>query len=649
MVGLGGVLAGLAGFLSPQPVPTWDTCPAAQAQTVEDPVARALARRYAPVLSFAAGERYFPTLPFFTAFDGVTNDADTLVDFADADEIAPPADSGRTSWSRLNRIYRPAINDTSDHGRSEFGLERVVAFYRICRLDRKQARQIRLYLESDEQAWKRFKDDTPLDDIIGPRPEFDLIQYYFYYLRDFGLQGHPQDIELVSVFLPAHPADRDQFRIVVGSGHSDRTPNNVLVLSAPHLGAPALDSTLHVLVELGGHSSAPDLPPYLSFTPGLDVNWHAYDVWGTRDIQAVAGTGFLGSYKPEMTFERDPLDAVSVYPPSYSPETIELTRQMVEKDRGDKRPKPPHQYRLVPVALALGLDRALAEHAPVERVAPLVVGIQAALRETQGRRAGGDPRVQAAAGAEIWGGRRFDALPDSVQRAAVATMQRWRQDMIQDTSYYQRRALHAALPGLPRLVEPLPNSEAVPISAARHRIWAHDNYRKDPTRVFKAHLFRPVISDGRAVDPLRLVTLGLKGFPGDGYEIHAGFVVPAFRSQGIPVRINGFIETQMGWYRANFWQGSKSSFDLTVVWEHNRSALFSWYNGVSWIPRRAEVTGRPEAGDFGLSTGVSLLPVINRGKGLNVFRLRTGLRVDPFRRGDVFGDVKWEFQLVFRQ
>lgn len=40
----------------------------------------------------------------------------------------------------------------------------------------------------------------------------------------------------------------------MGSGHSERTPNNVLVLFAPQLGRDRLNDSLSIIVEGGGHS-----------------------------------------------------------------------------------------------------------------------------------------------------------------------------------------------------------------------------------------------------------------------------------------------------------------------------------------------------------------------------------------------------------
>jgi hypothetical protein len=56
------------------------------------------------VLRFAPDEPYYPTVPFFYAFDGRDNNSNELVDFADFDEIAAfnPGDTTLPSWQILD-------------------------------------------------------------------------------------------------------------------------------------------------------------------------------------------------------------------------------------------------------------------------------------------------------------------------------------------------------------------------------------------------------------------------------------------------------------------------------------------------------------------------------------------------------------------
>src|SRR4051812_34284921 len=57
-----------------------------------------LAYHYAPVLSFAGGEHYFPTVPFFPAFDAVERSIPPPPNFLDLDRVATPDSWGRISW-----------------------------------------------------------------------------------------------------------------------------------------------------------------------------------------------------------------------------------------------------------------------------------------------------------------------------------------------------------------------------------------------------------------------------------------------------------------------------------------------------------------------------------------------------------------------
>ena len=222
----------------------------------------ALAARYAPIYWYGPGERYLPTVPFFTAFDGVDNDGDGAVDFADPDEIAP-------RWETLDSLY------FVDDAKSTQKIARSAILFRVCDLTADEIQAMWRYVKSDEQAWHRLDLNTDTlailrqvevtdDDgvVIVPATAFRVVQYFAFSLHDYGLQGHHYDSELVYVFVPSDTSLAKKFRIVVGGGHTQRIPNNVLVLSgaiaAMHSGVDARPS---ILVELGDHSSSPDRPP----------------------------------------------------------------------------------------------------------------------------------------------------------------------------------------------------------------------------------------------------------------------------------------------------------------------------------------------------------------------------------------------------
>ncbi len=274
----------------------------------------AKALKYAPILWFADDEQYFPTLPFFSAFDGIDNDGDGEMDFADRDEIAPfdPAakDFSKAAWDRLKKWY-----DALDPSNRR---KMTAVFYRIRTTTSNQVKNI---LANDEQYWRRLEKkiqaDPDLKKYFDLKNEIAVYEYYFYYVNDEGLQGHANDMERVFVFV-ADDAPMS-FRIVVGDGHGDAVPNNVLVYTKNNgqsFSSPQYKNHLHVLVELGGHSIAPNFKGNGRFDPVVDANWHSENLWGTRDVQAKVGGGATGRYAPWMTFQRDSLN--KVFPPDDS-------------------------------------------------------------------------------------------------------------------------------------------------------------------------------------------------------------------------------------------------------------------------------------------------------------------------------------------
>ena len=323
-----------------------DEASAAQARSRADRDWK-LARLYAPILRFAPGERYYPTIPFFTAF----SDSNYVVARQGvADTTAAPGDSIlgkylakrgtagerlasyaflRDQYQRLDRLRSPHRQQPAQ----------ATVVYRVCGLAAARdkwadsadwsgpADAIWRYLRSDEQSWDRFGLDTlstGYKDSAGVRDpdrparirdvqQFRVVQYFFYYVADWGLLGHAHDIEFAFVFVPRDTIIAKRFRIVVGAGHDPPAPNNVLVYTGFDA-AKAKHFNQNILVELGGHSSAPDMPPFGQFSAGLDVNWHIDDVWGTRDEQATGGISFSGRYEGTMTYPRDPEDALTFFP-----------------------------------------------------------------------------------------------------------------------------------------------------------------------------------------------------------------------------------------------------------------------------------------------------------------------------------------------
>jgi hypothetical protein len=267
-----------------------DRCPAA-AERLTRGTADRLAKRFAPLLHHSPGERYFPTVPFFTAYrsDGLRDPnlvAPVLVD--------PRNPRNRLlDWDRINDAYRA---DTIRVPGGPLLPGHAAVFYRVRCVSPSERDKLVLFLRNDSQAWDRL---IAVDSLVRETVQtvfYAEITYYLYYLLDTGLEGHAQDIERVVVFVPiATEAERQEVRdkmvrqslpvpssaaidsttqrlvVLVGNGHSATTPNNIFVFvgdEAQLLRHPS------ILIELGGHSAAPDRNRDGEFTPGIDINWN---------------------------------------------------------------------------------------------------------------------------------------------------------------------------------------------------------------------------------------------------------------------------------------------------------------------------------------------------------------------------------------
>ena len=592
----------LAGLVIPQATLAQNNWPCGPTRsdsrlTAEDSV---LAARYAPIYWYGPGERYFPTVPFFTAFDGVDNNGNGTTDFADSLEIAP-------SWETLDSLYL----DDDDRGTQRIG--RSAILFRVCDLTRKDIADMWRYVRSDEQAWHRFDIDANVlarlrqraetdDDgaVVEPGTEFRVIQYYAFALADYGLQGHRYDSELVYVFLPKDEDLAEQFRIVVGGGHTDRVPNNVLILSGESARRQSgLNARPSILVELGDHSSSPDMPPYGNFAPGLDANWHNYDLWGTRDVQASSGLGALGPYRAWMTFPRNPSVATRLFPPVLADSTA---RRMTAIQFGDDEDITP--YSLLPVEPFADLFARLAKtDSPptpdqVREIESAMTRI-VQLAHRRWRRGAGTRFADGFHG--------FDNLTEQQKIAAVRHMKKW--------------------------FEP-PNPLGI------HYVWETAHYTQVPSRIFKQHLFRP--------------SLGAMDFPGDYLRqlnfsvawqpsaifLQAGWDVAAF---WLPIRIQGYLSLQGGVYtRCADLRGvcfDDISPAFSMIHTGHYSALLSWYMRASWVPRKAEVDGAIDVSDWLLGGGLALA--------MSKFvRVRVGLASELRHRSPLLGTTVFEGQIV---
>ena len=124
-----------------------------------------------------------------------------------------------------------------------------------------------------------------------------------------------------------------------------------------------------MLVELGGHASSPDLRPYGEIRPGFDMNWHARDAWGTRDVLATSGLGATGRYDPAMTLGRERGHRTLLFPPRLREDAastrtgreIQVANTMVVIEEPDPTAT---TYVLIAADLMVALYDELAQETP---------------------------------------------------------------------------------------------------------------------------------------------------------------------------------------------------------------------------------------------------------------------------------------------
>ena len=552
----------------------------------------ALAARYAPVLRFAPGEPDFPTIPFFYAFDGVDNNENGLLDFADPDEIAAfnPGDTLYPSWSILDTRYNTELKRMSPVGGTPVAPVPAV-FYRVRELTESQEDQMSRFLKKDILAWDRAE-KTEIGSLDVLEQRFKVIEYYFYYVRDRGLVGHPQDIEYTFVFVPADPALACVARIVAGAAHTDWVPNNILLLSnelvLSNTELADVDTLTGILPELGGHSSAPDVPPYGSFRLGVDVNWEPTKAWGVRDIQALARMGYGGMYQQEMTLPRDTTD----HPVFYWP-------------RGAH-----HGY---------GQDYSLLPAPLFEKLYAELDSVSAGLKPGEWPDVISRVQVLLDSIATLMGGPAFHGV-EALDSTGVLRMASWNRPMI--------------APKVP--------SGGV-VSPRRGQVWKHSAYHDSPSDIFESHLYPPSVkSIEKPADVLRHVTWGITSWPGNSSQIQVGLILPWIR---LPIEPRGFMTLDVGFIGSGDFSDAGVSFGLSYFSSYFQRV--SWYTSISYIPDAA-VTGS----NFTVAVGPSLLLWRRTHRSLlgpvNALRLSTGPR---FRLSGPSFDagVDWEFKFTFRQ
>jgi len=557
----------------------------------------ALARRYAPVLFFAPGETYYPTMPVFPAWRGAgLQKLETTV----------PLDGDRVSWDSLNVRYLSEVHAAEravDREESKIRPPLPAMFYQLACLSHGEKRGLLGFLKNDPQAWHRLGVDTLFANGLEDA-EFAAITYYHYYLRDGGLEGHAHDSERLVVFRPisVNPArtrhrregemsqkqvqDRLQpdsiatlparLVILVGTGHSATTPNNVLVVRAEDAEVLRHPS---VLIELGGHSSAPDLNRDAAFSPGLDVNWNlAGAIWGTRDVQSIGGLAFLGAYKAWMTIPRTSGTFLTLVPSEATESGPKHMAQILDTvySRGilsDTIDAP--AYTLLPVTPFRELDSLTAAYRK-SGCAPTDAALDAIITMVDGTMTG--------LLASATGFRGFRGLPRDRIAAIACLMGRWSDPM---------------------------TARSVSKLTARAP-WDHAEYDASRIATLKTDLYRPtwpgVQGKSGLLSLLALSTTTRLG--GNTQQVQLGMVIPVFAFKEL-VAFPGIIEAYVGPARSSFFRkngGPTRWGSVSVIYDREYKSTVSWHLGFDRIHRRSEVTGDDRAGDLAFLGGISLMP-----------------------------------------
>ena len=523
-----------------------------------------LAQAHAPIYLFSKDESYFPTLHAFGDLWRSDSPSNSFFDLAGPswllDDTRPV-----TSWRARNAEYLEL----------DYARRRKAIVYRVDRDVEVDA--VWQYLATDQRAWNRLW--RHLRRKPPQEMTFDVIRYFAYYLADEGLIGHEHDVETVSVFLARPPLD---LRIIVGAGHGAGVPNNVLVLG----GGAHPASNQNILVELGDHASAPDVPPHGEFEIGSDVNWHVERVWGVRDVQSSAGSGWSGQWNSSMMRKRDTATAPRMLPIHMAQDSGGLAGDNVDF------------YALLPGEFMGCLQDTYRSQLRVEPLKLEAEVHRSAPTEAELRRSRLPVEFSMA---DLWGLHESIAIDlgtDSLAAATFAAALAWDQSLDQ---------------------------------ILNHELYEQDNAGD----VFKSHLF------AQRSRPFHVgVAYAAKA---DEWSIHSAFLlVPT-----LPVGLPGHVEFQLDfgtsanpkrldlrliyerdYYALITWYGGLGmSFTTDTTTSTTRHASL----GIGLLPQA--LWSRPST--------KWLLPL----EPLRLSQFRFGLRTPFDKRGPQFGDTGWEFSI----
>jgi hypothetical protein len=156
---------------------------------------------------------------------------------------------------------------------------------------------VEIKLRGDESVTLPEEDDPRFFEKV----EHFVLKYFFYYREDWGVGGHPHDLEAAEFEIYLDEIDDGhQVRLesVTALAHGSRWYSNILHIE-PDTALP-----LTLFVEEGKHATGPDRNADGHYTPGYDVNRRINDAWGIRDT---LGSGVLltAAYSSAMTKPRE--------------------------------------------------------------------------------------------------------------------------------------------------------------------------------------------------------------------------------------------------------------------------------------------------------------------------------------------------------
>lgn len=185
-----------------------------------------------------------------------------------------------------------------------------------------------------------------------------IVNFIFYYSKDFGVNGHAIDLEGAEFKLRLSPTKPLLYRLnldsVKAAAHGLNWAANRLKVRRSHWNASRSEASdtlvpLTLLVEEGKHASCPDRNGDGDYTPGFDVNALSNDAWGIRDV---FGSGVLTS-KWDRAQTKDRREDHRWFPQDRLADGAEAVRRAVyERGRGPAGAWNKHRgYRLEPACI----------------------------------------------------------------------------------------------------------------------------------------------------------------------------------------------------------------------------------------------------------------------------------------------------------